>query len=94
MKLIDTSHYRYQELTSSGEIAGMEYLLNWREVRIRVAIAAPRYSLPQLNHMRALLHAAPGHPVDLVQWNWDKTAIEWSARLLLPVDVNTPLTPL
>jgi len=93
MKSVDTCHYRYQNLTSSGEFAGLEYLLNWREVRIRVAISAPLYPLSQLNHMRALLHAAPGHPVDLVQWTPDKQGVEWSARLSL-VDASTPLTSL
>lgn len=90
---VDVSHYRFQELTPSGNAVGNELSLNWREVRVRVAFAAPRYSLADLNHMRNLLHAAPGNPVDLVLWNKEKTCVEWSARLSL-FDTKAPLTTL
>lgn len=81
------SRYNYQTLTGSGEPLGEKRLMNWREVRIAVAIECPAYQLSDLNHMRDLLHAAPGNPVDLIHWNKDRTALTWSARLSL-VDVS------
>jgi len=81
--IADVQKYNFQVLNSTGDAVGDCYLLNWREVRIRVAFAASRYSLTDLEHMRALAHAGRPNPVDLVLWTPDKQRIEWSARIWL-----------
>lgn len=85
------AHYRYQTLSGSGEPIGEKRVMNWREVRIAVSIECPAYSLRDLNHMRDLLHAAAGNPVELVYWNRTRTGIDWSARLEL-IREDTQLT--
>ncbi len=79
-------NYRYQELKGDGENSGPEMLLSLRELRVRVGYSCPRYPLKALNHMIALAHAglttaAFGSPVELLQWNADKTALEYQARV-------------
>lgn len=77
------SRYFYQTLSGSGEPLEEGRVMNWREVRIAVAVACPNYALSTLNHMRDLLHAAPANPVDLVKWDSKGNSILWSARLSL-----------
>lgn len=83
MQKLAIQKYNYQELNSNGEPVGARYSLNARELRIKVAFAAPRYSPSDLEHMRALCHAGRPNPVDLVLWSKDRQRIEWSARIWL-----------
>lgn len=83
MQALEIQKYQFQTLTSNGEPVGDRYSLNARELRIKVAFECPRYSLRDLEHMRALCHAGRPNPVDLVKWSADGSRIEWSARIWL-----------
>lgn len=77
-------YFRYQELMGNGKPFGPELWLSYHQLIAQVARSCPQYPQSSLDHMLALMKAAPGHPVDLVCWNQEKTGLIWSARLRLP----------
>lgn len=73
--------YQFQLLKADAAPDGPLRHLTYRELRVYVAVACPRYSLSMLNHMLAIAHSSPGHPVELILWNLDMTALEFQSRL-------------
>ena len=73
--------YSYQLLRGDGIPDGPLRHVNYRELRVIVAFACPRYTLSMLNHMLAIAHCNPRHPVELVLWNIHGTCLEYQARV-------------
>lgn len=74
----------FQELTAGGDNAGAQVELTFAQLVTRVSITCPSYPLASLNHMVAIAKHGKG-PVELTQWDAQKSGLIWSARLSVRV---------